>query len=33
MQEANERVDREVDKESPVAAARWLAAEIAARGD
>jgi osmoprotectant transport system permease protein len=31
MQEANHRVDRDVDKESPAAAARWLAAEIAAR--
>jgi osmoprotectant transport system permease protein len=33
MQEANYRVDRERDKETPAATARWLEAEIAARGD
>jgi osmoprotectant transport system permease protein len=33
MQEANYRVDRERDKETPAAAARWLEAEIATRGD
>ena len=32
MQEANYRVDRERDKETPAAAARWLEMEIAARG-
>lgn len=30
MQEANYRVDRDVDKETPAAAARWLAGRIAA---
>ena len=33
MQEANYRVDRERDKETPAAVARWLEAEIAARGN
>ncbi|HEY3518616.1 MAG TPA: ABC transporter permease/substrate-binding protein [Gammaproteobacteria bacterium] len=33
MQEANYRVDRERDKETPAAAARWLESEIAARGN
>jgi osmoprotectant transport system permease protein len=33
MQEANYRVDRERDKETPAAAARWLEVEIAARGN
>jgi hypothetical protein len=33
MQEANHRVDRDRDKETPAAAARWLAGEIAARAD
>ena len=33
MQEANYRVDRERDKETPAATARWLESEIAARGD
>jgi osmoprotectant transport system permease protein len=33
MQEANYRVDRERDNESPAAAARWLAAEIALSAD
>jgi osmoprotectant transport system permease protein len=33
MQEANYRVDRERDKETPEAAARWLETEIAARGN
>jgi osmoprotectant transport system substrate-binding protein/osmoprotectant transport system permease protein len=33
MQEANYRVDRERDKETPAAAARWLETEIAARGN
>jgi len=33
MQEANYRVDRERDKETPAAAARWLEGEIAARGN
>jgi osmoprotectant transport system permease protein len=33
MQEANQRVDRDVDKETPAAAARWLAEQIAAHGD
>jgi osmoprotectant transport system permease protein len=33
MQQANQRVDRDEDKESPAAAARWLAAEIATRVD
>ena len=33
MQEANYRVDRERDKETPAATARWLEAEIAARGN
>jgi osmoprotectant transport system permease protein len=33
MQEANQRVDRELDKETPAAAARWLAGQIAAHGD
>jgi len=32
MQEANYRVDRERDKETPAATARWLENEIAARG-
>ncbi len=30
MQQANYRVDREIDKETPAASARWLAGEIAA---
>jgi osmoprotectant transport system permease protein len=33
MQEANYRVDRERDKQTPAATARWLEAEIVARGD
>jgi osmoprotectant transport system permease protein len=33
MQEANHHVDRDVGKESPAAAARWLAQEMAGRGD
>ena len=33
MQEANYRVDRERDKETPAATARWLENEIAARGN
>jgi len=33
MQEANYRVDRERDKETPAATARWLESEIAARGN
>jgi osmoprotectant transport system permease protein len=33
MQEANYRVDRERDKETPAAAARWLETQIAARGN
>lgn len=33
MQEANYRVDREQDKETPVAVARWLAGEIGVRAD
>jgi osmoprotectant transport system permease protein len=33
MQEANYRVDRDSEKESPAAAARWLAAGIAAGAD
>ena len=33
MQEANYRVDREADKETPAAAARWLASRIFAQGD
>jgi len=33
MQEANYRVDRERDKETPAAVARWLETEIAARGN
>jgi len=33
MQEANHRVDRDRDKETPAAAARWLAREIEARRD
>ena len=33
MQKANYRVDRERDKETPVATARWLESEIAVRGD
>jgi osmoprotectant transport system permease protein len=32
MQETNQRVDRDRDKETPAAAARWLASEIAANG-
>jgi osmoprotectant transport system permease protein len=32
MQEANYRVDREIDKETPAASARWLARAIAAGG-
>jgi len=32
MQEANYRVDRERDKETPAATARWLENEITARG-
>ena len=33
MQEANYRVDRERDKETPAATARWLETQIAARGN
>jgi osmoprotectant transport system permease protein len=33
MQEANQRVDRDEDKETPAAAARWLESEIATRVD
>jgi osmoprotectant transport system permease protein len=33
MQQANQRVDRDENKESPAAAARWLASEIATRVD
>ncbi len=33
MQEANHRVDRDRDKETPEQAARWLAGEIAAHGE
>jgi osmoprotectant transport system permease protein len=33
MQEANHRVDRDRDKDTPAAAARWLEAQIAARGE
>ena len=33
MQEANYRVDRDRDKETPAAAARWLEAQIASRGE
>jgi osmoprotectant transport system permease protein len=33
MQQANQRVDRDEDKQSPAAAARWLASEIATRVD
>lgn len=33
MQEANYRVDRDGDKETPAAAARWLASEIAERSE
>lgn len=33
MQEANYRVDRDTDKETPAAVARWLASEIEVRGD
>jgi osmoprotectant transport system permease protein len=33
MQEANHRVDRDLDKETPAQAARWLAGEIAGRGE
>jgi osmoprotectant transport system permease protein len=29
MQEANYRVDRDADKDTPAAAARWLAGEVA----
>jgi hypothetical protein len=33
MQQANFRVDRSSDKQTPAAAARWLEEEIAARAD
>jgi osmoprotectant transport system permease protein len=33
MQEANYRVDRDRDKQTPAAAARWLASEVAERGE
>jgi osmoprotectant transport system permease protein len=33
MQEANYRVDRERDKETPAATARWLESKIAGRGN
>jgi osmoprotectant transport system permease protein len=33
IQEANYRVDREAEKETPAAAARWLASRIFAQGD
>ncbi len=33
MQEANYRVDRDADKETPAAAARWLASRIAAQSE
>jgi osmoprotectant transport system permease protein len=33
MQEANHRVDRDRDKDTPAAAARWLDAQIAPRGE
>jgi osmoprotectant transport system permease protein len=33
MQEANQRVDRDLNKDTPAAAARWLALQIAGRSD